>query len=76
MYPIEPEPTLDLEPYECVSWSLDRSRGRASEGARPAGLGEAGRPGFLPNFGTPAPAITTHLKLVKLVRNKQNMNGT
>ena len=35
-------PTLDSEPHECVSWPLDRSRGRASEGARPAGLGEVG----------------------------------
>ena len=69
-------PTLDLEPHECVSWPLDRSHGRALEGARPAGLGEAGRPGFLPNFGTPAPAIKTHPKLMELVRNKQNMNGT
>ena len=43
-------PTLDSKPYECVSWPLDRSRGRASEGARPAGLGEAGRPGILPIY--------------------------
>ena len=69
-------PTLDSEPHECVSWLLDRSRGIALEGARPAGLGEAGRPGFLPNFGTPAPAIKTHPKLVELVRIKQIMNGT
>ena len=41
-------PTLDSEPHECVSWPLDRSRGRALEGARPAGLGEAARPGILP----------------------------
>ena len=46
------------------------------KGARPTGLGEAGRPGFLPNFGTPAPAIKTHPKLVELIRIKQNMNGT
>ena len=26
-------PTLDSEPHECVSWPLDRSRGRALEGA-------------------------------------------
>ena len=31
---------------------------------------------FLLIFGTPAPAIRTHPKLVELVRNKQNMNGT
>ena len=42
-------PTLDSEPHECVSWPLDRSWGRASEGVRPAGLGEAARPGILPN---------------------------
>ena len=41
-------PTLDSEPHECVSWPLDRSRGRVLEGARPAGLGEAARPGILP----------------------------
>jgi len=29
-------PTLDSEPHECVSWPLDRSRGRDLEGARPA----------------------------------------
>ena len=71
-------PTLDSEPYECVSWPLDQSRGRASEGARMAGLGEAARPGIFPilfNFGTPTPKIKTHPKLVELVRNKQNMNG-
>jgi hypothetical protein len=27
-------------------------------------------------FGTPVPAIKTHPKLVELIRNKQNMNGT
>ena len=43
-------PTLDSEPHECVSWPLDRRRGRALEGARPAGLGEAGQLGFLPDF--------------------------
>ena len=42
-------PTLNSEPHECVSWPLDRSRGRDLEGARPAGLGEAARPGILPN---------------------------
>ena len=36
-------PTLDSEPHECVSLPLDRSRGRVLGGARPAGLGEAGR---------------------------------
>ena len=39
-------PTLDLEPHERVSLPLDQSRGRVLGGARPAGLGEAGRPGF------------------------------
>jgi len=28
--------TLDSGPHECVSWPLDRSRGRDLEGARPA----------------------------------------
>ena len=36
--------TLDLEPLDCVTLSLVRSRGLACGGARPAGLGEAGRP--------------------------------
>ena len=40
---------------------------------RPVGLGF--RP-ILPIFGTPAPEIKTHPKLVELVRNKQNMNET
>ena len=31
-------PILDSEPHECVSWPLNPSRGRALEGARPAGL--------------------------------------
>ena len=60
-------PTLDSEPHECVTLPLVRNRGRVFGDARPAGLGEAGRPGFLPNFGIPAPAITTHPKLVELV---------
>ena len=42
--------TLDLEPLDCVTLSLVRSRGLACGGARPAGLGEAGRPVILPNF--------------------------
>ena len=41
--------TLDLEPLDCVTLSLVRSRGLACGSARPAGLGEAGRPGILPN---------------------------
>ena len=57
-------PTLDSEPYECVSWPLDRSRGRASEGARPVGLGFCP---FMLIFGTLVPAIRTHPKLVELV---------
>jgi len=40
--------TLDLEPLDCVTLSLVRSRGLAYGGARPAGLGEAGRPGIFP----------------------------
>ena len=69
-------PTLDSEPHECISLPLDRRRGRVLGGARPAGLGEAGRPGFLPIFGTPVPGIKTHPKLVELIIIKQNMNGT
>ena len=42
--------TLDLEPLDCVTLSLVRSRGLACGSAKPAGLGEAGRPGILPNF--------------------------
>ena len=41
-------PTLDSEPHEHVSLPLDQSRGHVLGGARPAGLGEAARPGFLP----------------------------
>ena len=43
-------PTLESEPYECVSLPLDRSRSRVLGSARPSGLGEAARPGFLPIF--------------------------
>ena len=63
-----------------VSLLLYRRRGTHNGGDRPAGLGEAGRPGFFPVlahfFGTLVPATTTHPKLVALVRNKQNMYGT
>ena len=49
-------------------------------GARPASLGEAGRPvnfvQFASFFGIESPASTTHLKLVELVRTKKNMYGT
>ena len=68
---------LGLEPLECVTLPLIRSRDRVSGGARPAGLGEAADLGFCPtllNFGVPG--IKTHPKLVELVKNKQNMNGT
>jgi len=44
------DPTLDSEPHECVTLPLVRSRDHVLGGARPAGLGEAGRPGILPNF--------------------------
>ena len=43
-------PTLDLEPLECVTLPLVRSRGCVFGGARPAGLGEAGRPEFFSFF--------------------------
>ena len=62
--------TLDLEPLECVTLPLVRSRGHVFGGARPTGLKEAGRPRFLPIFGTPVPGIKTHPKLVKLIRIK------
>jgi len=64
---------LDLEPLECVTLPLVRSRGHVFGGARPAGLG------FCPillNFSVLVPGITTHPKLMELVRFKQNMNGT
>jgi hypothetical protein len=41
--------------------------------ARPAGLRFLQ---FALFFGSPAPALTTHPKLVALVRNKQIMYGT
>ena len=75
-FQLNQDPTLDFEPLECVTLPLDRSRDCVFGGARPAGLGEAGRPRFLPIFGTPVPGIKTHPKLVELIRNKQNMNGT
>ena len=43
-------PTLVSEPHECVTLPLVRSRGCVFGGTRPAGLGEAGRPRFLPFF--------------------------
>ena len=49
--------TLDLEPLDCVTLSLVRSRGLACGGARPVGLG------FCPtllNFGTFVPESKTH----------------
>ena len=42
------DPILDSDHYECGTMPLDRSRGRVLRGARPTGLGEAARPGFLP----------------------------
>ena len=69
-------PTFDSEPHEYVTLPLVRSRDCVLGGARPAGLEEAGRPGFLPIFGTHVPGIKTHPKLVELIRIKQNMNGT
>ena len=41
--------TLDLEPLDCVTLSLVRSRGYVFGGAMPVGVEEAGRPGILPN---------------------------
>jgi len=71
--------TLDSELHECVTLPLVQIRDYVLGGARPASLGEAGQPGFLPfsvHFGTPVPRIKTHPKLVELIRNKQNMNET
>ena len=42
------DPILNSDHYECGTMPLDRSRGRVLRGARPTGLGEAARPGFLP----------------------------
>jgi hypothetical protein len=64
---------LDLEHLECVTLQLVQSWGHVFGGSRPPGLG------FCPillNFGVPIPGITTHPKLMELVRIKQNMNGT
>ena len=41
--------TLDLEPLDCVTLSLVRSRGLACGSVRPPSLGEAGRLGIFPN---------------------------
>ena len=49
-FQLNQDPTLDFEPLECVTLPLVRSRDCVFGGARPAGLGEAGRPGFLPFF--------------------------
>jgi len=43
-------PILNSEAFERVTLPLDRRRGTMCGGARPASLGEAGRPGFLPKF--------------------------
>ena len=67
---------LDSEPLECVTLPLVLSQDYVFGGARPAGLGEAGRPRFLSIFGTPVSGIKTHPKLMELIRNKQNMNET
>ena len=59
---------LDLEPLECVTLPLVRSRGHVFGGARPARLG------FCPihlNFGVPIPGIKTYPKLMELVRIKK-----
>ena len=56
--------------FGLVTFLLDRRCGSVRGGVRPAGLGEAGRLGFLPNFGTCSPEITTHPKLVELIRIK------
>ena len=59
--------------YRRVTFPLDRRRGHVCGGARLAGPGEAGWPGFhpiLPSSDTLAPEIKTYPKLVELVRIK------
>ena len=63
-------PILGSDALELVTLLLDRRRGSVRGGAWPAGLREASWPGFLPNFSTCSPEITTHPKLVKLIRIK------
>ena len=64
------QPILGSNALELVTLLLDRRRGSVRGGTRPTRLGEAGRLGFLPNFSTCSPEITTHPKLVKLIRIK------
>ena len=66
-------PILGLETLEYMTSPLDRRRGSVRGGARPASLEEAGGLGFCPfqpNFGICSPEITTHLKLVEIIRIK------
>ena len=61
------DPVLDSGHHGYATLPLDRSQGCVFGGARPVGLG------FCPNlliFGTPAPEIKTHPKLVELIRIK------
>ena len=56
-----------------VTLPLDRSRDMLCRGARPAGLPRPAVLGFCPFssiFGTCSPEITTHPKLIELVRIK------
>ena len=82
--PFDPLDQTDIQSmiqrlYGCVTLPLDRRCGTIFRVARPAGLGEANQPGFVPDlsiFGTCSLEIKTHPKLVELVRIKSNMNGT
>ena len=66
-------PILGSETLDLITLLLDRRRGSVRGGARPAGLEEAGGLGFCPfqpNFGICSPEITTHPKLMNLIRIK------
>ena len=63
-------PILDSDAFERVTLPLDWRRGRVHKGARPAGLGEAGRPR---NFAQIRPFLAcVHLKS-KLIQNLWNL---
>jgi len=63
------DPTLDSEPHECVTLPLVWSRDPVLWGARTAGLGEAGRPGFFALF---CPFLVHLLLESKLIQNSWN----
>ena len=66
-------PILCSDVLGLVTFLVDRRRGSVRGDARPAGLEEAGGLGFCPfqpNFGICSPEITTHPKLVEIIRIK------